>query len=100
MPCQPVGNPRWGAGPQGCGAALQSSAVDLPRTSTRRISHFPDPPHPTLQPTSRRRKTTNDRAHSPASGQQRCPYQFRQAAASGHDMHTLLVCVASAVRTN
>jgi transposase len=33
-------------GPGGhCGATQESSAVDLPRTSTLRISHFPDP-HP------------------------------------------------------
>ncbi len=32
------------AGPGGhCGASQESSAVDLPRTSTLRISHFPDP---------------------------------------------------------
>jgi transposase len=32
------------AGPEGnCGASQESSAVDLPRTSTLRISHFPDP---------------------------------------------------------
>ena len=32
------------AGPGGhCGASLESSAVDRPRTSTLRISHFPDP---------------------------------------------------------
>ena len=36
---QPVGT-----GPGGhCGASQESSAVDLPRTSTLRISHFPDP---------------------------------------------------------
>jgi len=34
-----------GAGPGGHrGATQESSAVDLPRTSTLRISHFPDPP--------------------------------------------------------
>ena len=33
-----------GAGPGGhCGATQESSAADLPRTSTLRISHFPDP---------------------------------------------------------
>src|SRR4051795_8947601 len=33
-----------GTGPGGhCGASVQSSAVHLPRTSTLRISHFPDP---------------------------------------------------------
>ncbi|MGH3460718.1 MAG: transposase [Kribbellaceae bacterium] len=36
--------PLAGTGPGGhCGATHQSSAVDLPRTSTLRISHFPDP---------------------------------------------------------
>ena len=35
-----------GMGPGGhCGASQESSAVDLPRTSTLRISHFPDPQH-------------------------------------------------------
>jgi hypothetical protein len=47
-----AGQPADGADPGGhCGASLQSSAVDLPRTSTLRISHSPDPhnrryPHP------------------------------------------------------
>lgn len=36
-------NKSIGASPGGhCGASQESSAVDLPRTSTLRISHFPD----------------------------------------------------------
>src|SRR4051794_30584934 len=42
-----------GADPGGhCGATQESSAVDLPRTSTLRISHFPDPAPTTLPVTT------------------------------------------------
>ncbi len=46
-----------GTGPGGhCGATQESSAVDLPRTSTLRISHFPDP-HPQRYPALRLMRT-------------------------------------------
>jgi transposase len=46
-----------------CGATQESSAVDLPRASTLRISHFPGPAKPTLQPHDHVRK--NDFAAAP-----------------------------------
>jgi len=50
-----------GTGPGGhCGAALQSSAVDLPPHIDTSDQPLPGPAKPTLQPTSERRKTTKD----------------------------------------
>ena len=55
-------------GPGGhCGATQESSAVDLPPHIDTSDQPLPGPARPTLQPASRRRKTTDDRALSPAS---------------------------------
>ena len=57
-----------GTGPGGqCGATQESSAVDLPPHIDTSDQPLPGPAKPTLQPTTRRRKTTNNRALSPAS---------------------------------
>ncbi len=54
-------------GPGGhCGATQESSAVDLPPHIDTSDQPLPGPAKPTLQPTSRRRKTTNSRALSSA----------------------------------
>jgi transposase len=54
-------------GPGGhCGATQESSAVDLPRTSTLRISHFPDPRHRRYnRPLAAGRPQTIERSHLP-----------------------------------
>jgi transposase len=55
-------------GPGGhCGAALQSSAVDLPPHIDTSDQPLPGPAAPTLRPTTRRRKTTVPNALDPAS---------------------------------
>jgi transposase len=55
-------------GPGGhCGATQESSAVDLPPHIDTSDQLLPGPAKPTLQPTSRRRKTANDQALSSAS---------------------------------
>ena len=55
-------------GPGGhCGATQESSAVDLPPHIDTSEQPLPGPAEPTLQPASRRRKTTDHRALSPAS---------------------------------
>ena len=57
-----------GTGPGGhCGATQESSAVDLPPHIDTSEQPLPGPAEPTLQPASRRRKTTDDRALSSAS---------------------------------
>ena len=57
-----------GTGPGGhCGATQQSSAVDLPPHIDTSDQPLPGPAKPTLQPTPPRRKTTKDRALTPAS---------------------------------
>lgn len=54
-------------GPGGhCGASQESSAVDLPPHIDTSDQPLPGPAQPTLQPTSRHRKTTKDRALSSA----------------------------------
>ncbi len=61
-------------GPGGhCGATQESSAVDLPRTSTLRISHFPDPqnrryshPSPARTPTRPRQPAIRAGAQEPS----------------------------------
>jgi transposase len=56
-----------GAGPGGhCGASQESSAVDLPPHIDTSDQPLPGPAQPTLQPTSRPRKTLNDRPLVPA----------------------------------
>ena len=59
---------RIGAGPGGhCGATLQSSAADLPPHIDTSDQPLPGPANPTLQPTMRHRKITDQRALSPTS---------------------------------
>ena len=56
-----------GAGPGGhCGATLQSSAADLLPHIDTSDQPLPGPAKPTLQPSPRRRKITNQKALSPA----------------------------------
>ncbi|MGH8527832.1 MAG: IS110 family transposase, partial [Gammaproteobacteria bacterium] len=57
-----------GTGPGGhCGATLKSSAVDLPPHIDTSDQPLPGPAKPTLQPTPRRRKTTEASAVRSAS---------------------------------
>ncbi len=57
-----------GTGPGGhCGANQEPSAVDLPPHIDTSDQPLPGPAKPTLQPTSRRRKTTDSQALSSAS---------------------------------
>ena len=59
---------RAGTGPGGhCGASQESSAVDLPPHIDTSDQPLPGPAKPTLQPASRRRKTTNQPALPSAS---------------------------------
>ncbi len=56
-----------GAGPGGhCGATQESCAVDLPPHIDTSDQPLPGPAKPTLQPTSRHRKTATNRELSPA----------------------------------
>ena len=56
------------AGPGGhCGATQESSAVDLPPHIDTSDQPLPGPAKPTLQPTSRHRKTTENHELSTAS---------------------------------
>jgi transposase len=57
-----------GTGPGGhCGATQESSAADLPPHIDTSDQPLPGPAKPTLQPTTRRRKTTDSGALKPAS---------------------------------